>query len=334
MKKDFYEILGVSKTDDDETIKKAYRKLAMKYHPDRNQHLSKEELEKKESEFKEIQKAYDTLGNPEKRKEYDNPSPFGNAHSGDFNFDFDNYFKNRDFSDIFGHSSTSNKMNDDDIINNFKNSRFNSNFNFTSSSFLDLDEEQSISVQLEDLVNHNTVEVEINVPQKYEVYDCSCMGVLSCSEKGCKKGKIFKNVIYKKEKIQLKLNINNINQNKIRLKGKGKKDKNQTGDLYLIVNPKLPIGVSFDENGQDIIMEKEITFGEYLNSEMTINTFHQTDSKNKQLNIKINELKIGQKFKLDNFGLNGGKLFVKISNIKMPILNNDTKQAIKNLLNL
>ena len=71
--KDYYEVLGVDKNADDETIKKAYRKLAKKYHPDTN--AGNAEAEKK---FKEISEAYAVLSDKEKRKEYDQ---FG---SGDF----------------------------------------------------------------------------------------------------------------------------------------------------------------------------------------------------------------------------------------------------------
>jgi molecular chaperone DnaJ len=64
--KDFYEILGVDKGANDETIKKSYRKMAMKYHPDRNQgHI---ESEKK---FKEASAAYEILKDPQKRAAYD-----------------------------------------------------------------------------------------------------------------------------------------------------------------------------------------------------------------------------------------------------------------------
>jgi molecular chaperone DnaJ len=63
---DLYKVLGVSKKASDEEIKKAYRKLARKYHPDRNPDDSEAE-----ERFKEIQGAYDTLSDREKRKEYD-----------------------------------------------------------------------------------------------------------------------------------------------------------------------------------------------------------------------------------------------------------------------
>lgn len=66
MEKKFYDILGVSKSASQEEIKKAYRKLAMQYHPDRNK--GNTEAEKK---FKEINEAYETLSDTQKRKNYD-----------------------------------------------------------------------------------------------------------------------------------------------------------------------------------------------------------------------------------------------------------------------
>jgi molecular chaperone DnaJ len=68
---ELYKTLGVSKKASDEEIKKAYRKLARKYHPDRNQGDKEAE-----DRFKEISAAYDVLGDPEKRKEYDEAGAF------------------------------------------------------------------------------------------------------------------------------------------------------------------------------------------------------------------------------------------------------------------
>ena len=72
-KRDYYEVLGVEKTATDEELKKAYRKLAKKYHPDANPDNKKEAEEK----FKEVSEAYETLSNPQKRKMYDQFGPDG-----------------------------------------------------------------------------------------------------------------------------------------------------------------------------------------------------------------------------------------------------------------
>ena len=70
-KRDYYEVLGVAKNADAAEIKKAYRKLALQYHPDKNP--GDKEAEEK---FKEAAEAYDVLSNEEKRRRYDQ---FGHA---------------------------------------------------------------------------------------------------------------------------------------------------------------------------------------------------------------------------------------------------------------
>ncbi|WP_119287356.1 molecular chaperone DnaJ [Azohydromonas sediminis] len=72
-KRDYYEVLGVARNASDDDIKKAYRKLAMKYHPDRNQG---DEAKKAEEKFKEAKEAYEMLSDPQKRAAYDQ---FGHA---------------------------------------------------------------------------------------------------------------------------------------------------------------------------------------------------------------------------------------------------------------
>ena len=64
-KRDYYEILGVDRSAGEEAIKKAYRKLALKYHPDKNKGAGAEE------QFKKVASAYDVVSDAAKRKEYD-----------------------------------------------------------------------------------------------------------------------------------------------------------------------------------------------------------------------------------------------------------------------
>lgn len=96
MAKDYYEVLGISKTAPPDDIKRAYRKLALQYHPDRNK--GKEA----EAKFKEVTKAYEVLSDPQKRSQYDQfgaaafeqgagqgpfggaGGPFGQARSGQY----------------------------------------------------------------------------------------------------------------------------------------------------------------------------------------------------------------------------------------------------------
>ncbi|HSH74526.1 MAG TPA: DnaJ domain-containing protein, partial [Longimicrobiales bacterium] len=80
---DYYQLLGVSRSADTEEIKKAYRQLALQYHPDRNQG-SKEAEER----FKEVTQAYEVLRDPEKRATYDRYGEQGLKGRGQPGFDF------------------------------------------------------------------------------------------------------------------------------------------------------------------------------------------------------------------------------------------------------
>ncbi len=96
MAKDYYKALGLQPSASASDIKKAYRRLAMKYHPDRNPGKEKEATEK----FKEISEAYGVLGDPEKRQQYDQYGTVGNI------------------GDIFGSNTTSTGF--EDVMRGFQ----------------------------------------------------------------------------------------------------------------------------------------------------------------------------------------------------------------------
>lgn len=93
---DHYTTLGINRNASEDEIKRAYRKMAAQHHPDRGGDTQR---------FQEIQQAYETLGDPQKRAQYDNPQPQG------FQFEFhnnmppgfDQFFSNSPFGDIFNH---------------------------------------------------------------------------------------------------------------------------------------------------------------------------------------------------------------------------------------
>lgn len=103
MSKDYYNILGVDKSASEDEIKKAYRKMAMQYHPDKNQNNPAAE-----EKFKEAAEAYDILSTPDKKSNYDRfgsasggGNPFANSGQG-HGFNMDDIFSQ--FGDIFGSS--------------------------------------------------------------------------------------------------------------------------------------------------------------------------------------------------------------------------------------
>ena len=91
MEKSYYDILGVKKDASKDDIRRAFKKLSVKYHPDKHINDSEEDKKKAEEKFKEINEAYEVLSDDKKRQEYDNPIPEG--------FGFDPF---GGFADLFG----------------------------------------------------------------------------------------------------------------------------------------------------------------------------------------------------------------------------------------
>ena len=98
-KKDYYDVLGVSKSSSQDDIKKAYRKLALKHHPDRN----KENKKEAEDRFKEVSEAYEVLSDSQKRARYDQFGHEGvKSDFGGGGFGWQNFTHFEDLEDIFG----------------------------------------------------------------------------------------------------------------------------------------------------------------------------------------------------------------------------------------
>ena len=93
-KRDYYEVLGVDKGASEQVLKKAYRRLAMKYHPDRNPDSTEAE-----EKFKEAKEAYEVLNDSQKRQAYDQ---FGHAGVDPSQGGFHGAQGGESFSDIFG----------------------------------------------------------------------------------------------------------------------------------------------------------------------------------------------------------------------------------------
>jgi molecular chaperone DnaJ len=173
-KRDYYEVLGVVKSSSAEEIKKAYRKLALKYHPDRNKGDKTSE-----SKFKEASEAYHVLSDKGRRNNYDQ---FGHAafegtggRGGFSNFDFSSTFSDIFGSDIF-----------DDFFEGFGGTR--GRGRRRSSDFRGADLRYDLSISLEDA--YNGKKQEINFSSSDKCGTCSGSGAepgskpISCSTCG------------------------------------------------------------------------------------------------------------------------------------------------------
>lgn len=150
-KRDYYEILGVSKDADDKELKKSFRSLARKYHPDKNDSPDADE------KFKEIQEAYAVLSDSEKRRNYDRfghnvpgGSPFGPGGFQGFNINLEDILGGDFFSNIFGGGRRSSAQNQgNDILIRHE-------------------------ISLESVLNGNKEEIEIDLPSTCN--DCNGTG--------------------------------------------------------------------------------------------------------------------------------------------------------------
>ena len=226
--KDYYHVLGVSKNASEEELKRAYRKLAMKYHPDKNP--NKKEAEER---FKEINEAYAVLSDKEKRKQYDT---FG-AEGFRQRFTQEDIFRGFDFDEIlsglFGGRGR-------------RESRSGGRGGF---DFGDLFGGQSPYQNMG------------RMPQKGEdvLYELT-ISLEEAASGGEKRISYRKNG--KVEDVSVRIPRGIPSGKKLRLAGKGMEGKNggPPGDLYLQIDIKEH--AFFSREGDDLIAEKEIAFSE------------------------------------------------------------------------
>lgn len=176
-KRDYYEVLGVSKNATDDEIKKKYRAYALKYHPDRQQGKSDKEKKEAEAKFKEATEAYEILSDKTKRKNYDTYGFDGVdtsfTQSGNYTHAF------HDFADIFGNFSS---MFD---FGGFGGSSFDSFFGGTGSrkSQENLDRHALIQITVEQALFG--CKVDIHVKRNVLCKTCKGTGSKDGKEKTC-----------------------------------------------------------------------------------------------------------------------------------------------------
>ena len=281
-KKDYYDILGVDKDASKSDIKKAYRKLALKYHPDRNKSEGAEE------KFKEISEAYAVLHDDEKRQMYDQ---YG--HSGiDQQFSREDIFRNADFGDIFRNMGFGFDIND--IFNEFFGGRRGYGRRQRRPRGADL--RYDMQINLEDA--YKGLETTIRVPRTETCEECNgsgakkgtkpktcpkCNGtgqmktsrrtafgmftqVSACSKCGGS-GKIIdkpcpecsgRGTVQKTRDIEIKIPSGVDDGSQLRLSGEGEAGPGGTGDLYIVVHVKNH--PNFKRHGLDLYTSLDISF--------------------------------------------------------------------------
>jgi len=360
-KQDYYDILGVKKDASKSEIKKAYRKLALKYHPDKNPDKSAEE------KFKEISEAYAVLYDDEKRSLYDQ---YGHAGI-DQRFSSEDIFRGADFGDIFRGMGIDFNFGFDDIFERFFGQR--SGFDRQGSQRRrGMDLRYDIQISLEDA--YNGLESEINIPRTEICETCNgtrakpgtssktcsqCNGtgqvrqsrrtafgmftqITSCPK--CNgEGKIIKDycpkcngkgVVQRTRNIELKIPKGVDDGSQLRLSGEGEAGSpdGASGDLYIVIHVKK--NDRFTRREENLYMKKEISFPmAVLGGKIDIETIDRNIG-----TLKIPEgTQNGDILKIKNKGmpyLNGrgfGDLFIEIY-VKIPKrLNRKSKKLLEEL---
>jgi curved DNA-binding protein len=237
MPEDYYKTLGIEKSASAEDIKKAYRKLALKWHPDKNPNNKAAE-----DKFKKINEAYAVLSDSEKRKEYDT---YGSADQFRQRYTQEDIFRGFDLNDIlrgFGFGDSGGRGG----ARTFRTGRGGGSFTFSQGdSFSDLFEGER--------------QRYAHMPQKGQDFEYNLSITLEESVLGAEK-KLALQKDAGVEEINFKVPPGINTGKKLRLAGKGATgiDGGPPGDLYININI-LPHPI-FARDGNDVYIEKSINF--------------------------------------------------------------------------
>jgi len=355
-KRDYYEVLGVAKDASKAEIKKAYRKLALKYHPDKNKEAGAEE------KFKEISEAYAVLYDDEKRNLYDQ---YGHAGI-DQQYSAEDIFRGADFGDIFR-----NMGGIEDIFERFFGGSMGGFGRRSSGRRRGSDLRYDLEITLEDA--YRGVETTIKVPRSETCDNCngsgakpgtnpkSCPGcdgsgqmkttrrtafgmftqVTTCNrchgqgtiiEHKCPECR-GRGIIQKTRDIELKIPKGVDDGAQLRLAGEGEAGSGGTGDLYIVVHVKRhPV---FNRRGLDLHIVKEVSFPDAaLGTRVDIKTLED------EIELRIPDgTQNGDVLRVRNKGMPGlqgrgqGDLYVEI-HVKTPKkLSRKAKKLLEELKN-
>ena len=347
MKKDYYEILGVAKTAALADIKKAYRSLALKHHPDRVQESEKKQAEER---FKEISEAYGVLSDTQKRQMYDQ---YG--HQGiDQNFTSEDIFRGADFASVFEESGLG------DILGRM----FGGEFDLGGGRSRGGGRARGRDIQYETELTleeaFSGIKKSIRVPRHEFCKTCDGSGAknksalktcASCQGRGqvvmssgffrmaqtcpqCRgTGKTIteycpdcggKGVSRVTRNIEVSIPAGVDNDSQLRVRGEGEVGAGGPGDLYLFI--RVQSSEVFDRRGNDLSMDLPVSFVRAaLGSELEVKSLKE----NVLMKIPAGT-QSGKVFRVKGHGMpdvhggGGGDLFVRVM-VQVP-LNLNTKQ--------